>query len=93
MVWALGVHFEKASEKVKSSSGQGGASCYGLQNRQEMKRPIFRVDLLYFLPNGQNAYFVQIRHSNLVRKILSACLCLSLKLSWGKYCTLNLWNY
>ena len=56
-----------------------------------MKRPIFHVDLLYFLPNG-NSYFLQIRHSNLVQNILSACMCLCLKLAWAKYCTLNLWN-
>ena len=45
----------------------------GAANRQEMKRPIFHVDLLYFLPNG-NSYFLQIRHSNLVQNILSVSL-------------------
>ena len=38
-----------------------------------MKRPIFHVDLQYFLPNG-NSYFLQIRHSNLVQNILSVSL-------------------
>ena len=85
-MWALlAMHFEKASEKVKSSSGKEVL----LQNRQEMERPIFHVDLiLYFLPNGGNAYFVHIRHSNLVQKILSACL----KPAYiTKYHTLTLW--